>query len=423
MIPGLRRLRLRLTAWYVGVFIVLILALAAVLFSVVERQISDHLDRSLAQAADALEQAAAIREREGPPGPGRVDALDELRIPDRSLYLFDVDGALLHPDTAAAFVIQAARRAARAGDAAILVEKDLPGGRTSRVFARRTRLPSGAWRIAVVAAPALEIDHEYPGLILGFAAAALLAVAAAGLGGWYLARGSIGPVEDSFARMRRFMADAAHELRTPVAVLKAHADLALKQPRRPEEYEQTLAAMRAEADRLSGILANLLTLARADAASWPERRESFFLDDVLLDAVGAARGLAAARDAKIEVAEFEELPVNGDPELLRQLFMIVLDNALKFGPEGGTVAVSARALDGRAAVTIDDAGPGVDSDDVPHVFERFYRADPARGRTAGAGLGLSIARWICDRHGGSISLGRRAEGGTRVRLTIPLEAS
>ncbi len=419
MIEGLRRLRLHLTAWYIGVFALLLLGFGAALLWVVAREASSQLDRSLRKAAEAVVEAADTRVREGAPGPGQVDALDELRIPDRALYLFDDAGHLIHPDTAAPWVRDLALAAAHGG--ARLVERDLPGGATARAYASPVTLDGGERRVVVAGGEALEIDHQYPGLVAAFAAAAAAALFLAGLGGWLLAVRSIRPVDEAFSRMRRFMADAAHELRTPVSVVQGHADVALRHPRSGDDYADTLRSIRAETERLSGILANILTLATAEAGAWPERRESLFVDDVLLDAASSARVLARERDVALEVDALDELPARADPGLLRQLFMILLDNAIKFSPAGGTIRLRATRADGRARVHVEDEGPGISDEALARVFERFYRADPARGRAPGAGLGLPIARWIAGAHGGTVELARSAAGGTLATVTLPLE--
>ncbi len=420
MIESLRRLRIRLTAWYIGVFAVLLVAFGSALLWVIAAEASGELDRSLRKAADAIVSAAEVRAREGRPGPGQVDALDELRIPDRSLYLFDHTGRLLHPDTASVWIGRIAREAA--GEGPRLVERDLPGGHTIRLYAAPVVLSTGERRVVAAGGEALEIDHQYPGLLLAFGAAAAVALLLAGIGGWILADRSVRPVDQAFTRMRQFTADAAHELRTPVAVLKGHADVALRQDREPSEYAETLRSIRAEAERLNGILANLLTLATAEAGAWPDRRESVFLDDILLDAAGAARVLAESGEVRIDVDALDELPVRGDPGLLRQLFMILLDNAIKFSTPPGRVAIRAVRNGGEATVSIEDNGPGIDEELADQLFERFYRGDPAHGRTGGAGLGLAIARWIVEYHGGAIRLAPAAAGGTVAAVTLPLES-
>lgn len=419
MIEGLRWLRIRLTAWYIGVFAILLLAFVGALFWVIADEASGQLDRSLRKAADAIVAAAEIRVREGAPGPGQVDALDELYIPDRALYLFSADGRLLHPDTASSWVVRMARMAADSG--AWHGEVDLPDEHSERFYAAPVALSSGERRVVVAAGEVLEIDHQYPGLLAAFAAAAAAALILAGAGGWMLAVRSTRPVDAAFNRMRQFTADAAHELRTPVAVLKGHAEVALRRDRDTADYVDTLRSIRAEAERLGGILDNVLTLATAEAGAWPERRESVFMDDILLDAASAARVLARDRHVRIDVEALDELPVRADPGLLRQLFMILLDNAIKFTPRSGGIRVRAVREGRQGRIAIEDDGPGIPDAAIEHVFERFYRGDPARGRGTGAGLGLPIARWIARSHEGSVELERAASGGTIATVTLPLQ--
>jgi signal transduction histidine kinase len=242
-------------------------------------------------------------------------------------------------------------------------------------------------------------------------------------GGWFLVRKSTAPVERTIEYMRRFMADAAHELRTPLTVLRNRAEIALQQPRAPHDYVAALRGVESESQRLGRIVDDLLTLARADTGERPIARERVFLDDIALDAAGAAQSMASARGVALDVEEFDEAPVQGDAALLRQLVMILLDNAIKFTPGGGRVVVRVGAPNRRASLVVEDTGIGIPPEALPHVFERFYRADPARSRggahdAAGAGLGLSIARWVADVHGAEIVLEPRTPAGTRATVTF-----
>ncbi len=365
----------------------LLVAFGAALLGAVARESSRQLGRSLRKAAAALTQA--VRENEEGEGGTVPEAVRQLRIPDRALYVFGADGTLLHPDTAAEWIRRVA--ASVASGTPQLVERDLPDGTTERLYAEPIRLAGGERRIVVAGVQALEIEHRYPGLLLAFAAAATAALLLAGLGGWILAR-------------------------------QGHTDVALRHPRAPEEYVNSLTAIGAEAERLRGILSNVLTLATADAGAWPQRRESLFLDDVLLDAASGARVLAEERHVRLDIDALDELPVRGDPELLRRLVMILLDNAIKFTPEGGVIRLRCEHADGTGRVSVEDTGPGISDEALAHVFERFYRADPARGRVAGAGLGLPIARWIAESHGGTVELRREPAGGTVATFTLPLES-
>jgi len=227
--------------------------------------------------------------------------------------------------------------------------------------------------------------------------------------------------------MRRFMADAAHELRTPLTVLRGRAEIALQQSRAASEYEDALRGIETEAKRLGTIVEDLLILARADAGERPIARERVFLDDLTLDAAGTARVVAQAKGVQLDVGDFEEAPVEGDPTLLRQLVMILLDNAVKFTATGGHVRVSVNAPEQRPQLVVEDSGVGIAADQLPHVFERFYRGDPARTRANGngadgAGLGLSIAKWIADVHHAEIVVSSEPGHGTKVTVLFGEES-
>jgi len=161
-------------------------------------------------------------------------------------------------------------------------------------------------------------------------------------------------------------------------------------------------------------------LARADAGERPVTRDVLYLDDAAAGAVEAARTLAEHKRVSVEVGTFEEARITGDPALVRELLLIVLDNAIKFTPTGGRVRLDVSVQDGRAALAVTDTGIGIPADQLPHVFERFYRGDAARRQAEGAGLGLAIARWIAEVHGARIDIGSEPGVGTRVTLGFPL---
>ena len=221
-------------------------------------------------------------------------------------------------------------------------------------------------------------------------------------------------------QMRRFMADAAHELRTPITILRTRAEVALEQDREAARDAGTLRAVEREAARLGEIVRNLLTLARADAGERPVARLPLYLDDVAAEAVDAVRPLAEQKRVQLEVGAFEEAKITGEPALVRQLLLIVLDNAVKFTEAGGRVRLDVSAENGRAAALVSDTGVGIPAEQLSHVFERFYRGDPARHTADGAGLGLAIARWIADAHGARIDIRSAPGTGTRVTIMFPL---
>ena len=226
-------------------------------------------------------------------------------------------------------------------------------------------------------------------------------------------------LERAYAAQQRFVADASHELRAPMTVLQANLEL-LRRARDlgAAEREQTLADANIEAERLARLVADLLALARADAGL-QLRREPVELDRVLMDVLGQARHLT--RGQRLEVGELEPMQVVGDADRLKQLVLILVDNAIKYTPPPGRVVLSLRRIGPAARLTVRDSGIGVAAGALPHVFERFYRADPARSRDpGGTGLGLPIARWIALRHGGTVELESRPGRGTTAIVTLPM---
>lgn len=416
------RLRLRLTVWYLATFGTIILLLGIGLFFVISRQLSEQLDDSLHGATTELMRAARIREAEEAAPRGRVtDAVDELNIPDRMLYLFDLRGNPIKPQKADPWVRRAALQAALHGQAT--VQEELPPDKTLRAHAVRFRLSSGQQMVAVALADQEELANKYADLIEAFIGIALFALVLVAAGGFVVVRKSTAPVERSIEYMRRFMADAAHELRTPITILRTRAEIALQQSRDAQDYVSVLQGVEAEARRLGGIVDSLLVLARADTGERQIERERIFLDDIALDAAGAARIVARQKGVDVKVEEFEEAPVVGDPTLIRQLIMIVLDNAVKFTDAGGEVSVDVSMREGAPTVVVTDTGIGIRQEELSLVFRRFFRGENARARTDGAGLGLSIASWIAREHGAEIALQSKPGKGTKVIVTFPKAAT
>jgi signal transduction histidine kinase len=417
---GIQRLvglRLRLTIWYVATFGLIITLLGAGLFLTVSRQLSQQLDDSLKSATLELIRAARIREIEAVSARGGVmDAVDELNIPDRFLYLLDLEGNPIKPARVDAWISQAARKAAKLGE--LTLQHEVPSDKTLGLHALRFKLASGQELVAVAVADRVELEDRYADLITAFAGVAFAALVLVAAGGFLLVRKSTEPIERSIVFMRRFMADAAHELRTPITVLRTRAEVALQQPREAANYVSALRGVEAEAKRLGGIVDSLLVLARADAGERPLERERFFLDDVAIDAAGAARLVGTQKGVEVTVDEFEEAPVVGDAALIRQLIMILLDNAIKFTDTGGVVRLRVSMRNDAPTFIVEDTGIGIKRDEVSRVFERFFRGETARSRGDGAGLGLSIASWIAREHGADIAVSSEPGTGTRVVVTF-----
>lgn len=229
-------------------------------------------------------------------------------------------------------------------------------------------------------------------------------------------------LEAAFGKITRFTADASHELRTPIALMRAAAEISLRKSRSEAEYRETLFAILGESEKTTALVEKLMLLARTDAGFESLEQSVVNLNECLADACRKGRTLAEGR--RIEFQQqlpTESVHVVGDASALRRLFLILIDNAVKYTPEEGQVAVSLTADSEFAHVEVRDTGIGIGAEDLPHVFERFYRADKARSREqGGAGLGLSIARWIAEAHGGSIRVRSTPGAGSLFQVRLPL---
>jgi heavy metal sensor kinase len=226
-------------------------------------------------------------------------------------------------------------------------------------------------------------------------------------------------LEESFVRERRFVADASHELRTPLTALQAIVSVTRERPRSAEEYEQALDDVDGETARLRTLVENLLELARGDAERLAER-EPIDVSGLLRDVCASLEVLADDKGLRLTCELEDGLVAEGDGDALVRLFVNVLDNAIKY-TDGG-VDVAGVAVDGVVAVTVRDSGRGVPAEQLPHLFERFYRGDASRS-AEGSGLGLAIARLIAEAHGGTIAISSGEGRGTTCEVRLPAAAA
>jgi heavy metal sensor kinase len=232
-------------------------------------------------------------------------------------------------------------------------------------------------------------------------------------------------LEESFERQKRFMADASHELRTPVAILHGETEVTLSRAdRSPEEYRETLGILKDESQRLATIVEDLFTLTRADAGQYPLQLQSVYLDELAADVMRRARSLAMAKKITLSAAIDPELPIEADEALLRRMLLNLLDNAIKYTPAGGQIALQCRRQGDDYTLSVSDTGTGIPAELQTRIFERFFRADKARSRSegdsGGAGLGLSIARWIAEAHHGRLELTKSDATGTTFTAWLPV---
>jgi len=279
-----------------------------------------------------------------------------------------------------------------------------------------------------------ETEQEYVSRRLGSLRWQLVAVDAVivvllGVGGLLYARSTLRPIRESVAAQKRFVADASHDLRTPLAIMKADFEVALRDPGLAEEARPVLASGLEEVDRMSGMVGDLLTLSRIDAHTEQVARRPLDLAALARQTVQALGGLAAASEVRLAYEAGGEdreagvgggeVIVAGDEGHLRRALANVVRNAVEHSPPGSSVAVAARSSGQTAELIVTDHGEGIPPEVLAHVFDRFYRGDPARSQArGGSGLGLAIARWALREMGGDLSIESAPGSGTRVTLTV-----
>lgn len=243
--------------------------------------------------------------------------------------------------------------------------------------------------------------------------------------GLFLAGRALIPIRRSWDKQQRFVADASHELRTPTAIIQAQTELLLRHPGDSiEQMSPDIAVILKESKRMSKLLEDLLTLARSDSNQLQIQPSLFQLNALIRELTRQFSLLADTKEIDIEVELQEPLSLWGDESRIRQLLIILLDNALKYTPESGVIKVTGRYQSNQVYVCVSDNGYGIAENELPYIFDRFYRGDKVRSHTeGGTGLGLSIAKWIVEVHDGDIHIHSRVGDGTRIELFFPRKKS
>lgn len=244
----------------------------------------------------------------------------------------------------------------------------------------------------------------------------------AAAGAYLLAGRTLRPIEAAMDRQRRFAAAASHELRTPLTALRGNLEVALLKRRTVDEYEQLLRGAVADTERMGSLVKDLTLLARPEVDRTPLRLGHVDLRDAVSAAVKDVELLALERRQSLELFLDGPLPVEGDVPRLRQVFLNLLENAIRFTPEKGEIRVAGRRDHGQAVIEIHDTGPGIASQDLDNLLEPFYQADKARSNADHVGLGLSLASWIVSAHSGRLQAANRPGGGSTFTVCLPISS-
>ncbi|WP_416825887.1 sensor histidine kinase [Ectobacillus polymachus] len=270
----------------------------------------------------------------------------------------------------------------------------------------------------------LNIDTEtnmLGRLFLIIVAGGMMSIAVFVLVGIFLARRSLIPIQKAWEKQTQFVADASHELRTPLSVIQTHLELLFRHPKHTIEQESvSIYKVLQETKRVNKLIADLLTLARSDSNELQIVRENIVIDEFINVIVEQFKPIAEVKGITLQVKMENDLHISADKERLHQLFVILLDNAIKYNKENGSVDVKVKKEGKSAVITISDTGIGIAPDDLAHIFDRFYRGDKSRNRSiGGTGLGLSIAKWIVEAHNGEINAESEPLVGTSITIKLP----
>lgn len=448
-----KSIRVRLTVWYMLTVGVLMVAFGWLAYALLSRNLFRNLDDSL---------KARIMELKGTMKFQGDRILFDRKI-DEIALIYNADGQLIQqlgPNAEYSNLAGAVKRALLGVSSS--VNSETGEGLDVRLYATPINVDSQT-RVALVVGKVpndiLNVLAIFRMVILN---SSILLIVLAGAGGWFLAGRTLRPVEritaiargigesdlsrridvvsddelgrlaetlngmiarleDAFVKQRRFVADASHELRTPLAVLQAETSLALEKPRNHEEYERSLETVAQEVAYMSEIVGKLLVLARTDAGTELLNVQEVDVSELLGGLAQDVEALAQEKGLTLKFGPLDAAVVNGDRVRLRQLFLNILDNALRYTPAGGSITGSVVRQDGQAVTTISDTGIGIAQKHLPFIFDRFYRADPVRtSGEGGTGLGLSIATSIAKTHGGTIEVESRVGEGTTFRILLPL---
>ena len=421
------QIRRRLTVGYVGILALILLVFGVVVVFTFYLRASDQQDELLLQKAEDMANSVL----NGKDRYGVVKATTDydvavmVLLPDGSTY-GDLD------ETSFSLGLPHAYMAQRAGQERQTIRGTVPGpGGAVRVMSIPVKRYGEFGSVVAVVQAAQSrqaVTEPVERLIFVLVLTGLGALVLAAAGGRFMSRRAMRPVQEAFGRQRTFIADASHELKTPLTLIRADAEVlsrGIDDPNKTSDNRELVDDLLGETDRMSAVLSDLLLLARLDAQKVSVSREPFDLALVISETSERFAARASAERKNLQVHHSGKLPARGDASRTDQSLAALLDNALRFTPPGGTITVEGRITNKQVEVTVTDTGPGIAPESLDLIFERFYRADThsaARSRGpsgGGTGLGLAIARDLVRAQGGELIAEHVEGGGARFTLSLP----
>jgi len=462
-----RSIRFRLTVWYAGLLALLLLLFGASTYLGLRHYLNQTLNESLGRQARQIGESFLIDVATG--GEGYViSEINEHYAPElnnRFVRLTRADGSVLYVSgkpKESRFDPSAVAAVGAPVDRDFVREAHVPGGVLliyTHPFTERT----GQHFLIEVGAPYEQVEVVLYGLLLALALGLPLTVIVAISGGWLLMRQALNPVdeitrgaeqitsrnlsqrlpiartgdelerlsaalnrmierlEESFLYVSRFTADASHELRTPLTILRGELEAAVEQSQPAPELRETIGSALEETERLSRIVESLMAISRLDAGEARMELDTLDLSELAATTTEQMRLLAEDKNIALRCESDKQVSVEGDRARLKQVIVNLVDNAIKYTPAGGHVGVKVGGSNGSAVLEVSDNGVGIPPEALPHIFERFYRADKARSRQmGGAGLGLSIIKAIVTAHGGQVRVESVEGEGSRFLIELPI---
>ncbi|WP_378954598.1 sensor histidine kinase [Pelosinus sp. sgz500959] len=412
----------RLTIINSMVFLFIFIAFGVMLYTYVARQLFDDIDRAMEHKVEAFHI------NNGRPTSGLIPPV--FFDPRILILLRDTEGRMVNlypfPIEGISEIIaffeksQISQWQTRRIENHVYRILSLPYQYSDNILQRGNSQPSQIEEIIAVSIVDSEVAilRRFMIIILIGQAVGMMVIIPAG---YYLAQRALVPIREAWEKQQQFVADASHELRTPLAVIKSNAELLLRHPQHTVEEETIrITNVVRETIRMSKLVSTLFTLARADANQIEIQVEPLMLSEVIIHVAQQFEPLAEMKNIRLQLDLQEEIELIGDKERLHQLFVILLDNSLKYTGSGGSISLLCYKKSNMAFIEVSDTGCGIEATDLPKIFDRFFRGDKVRSREAGgAGLGLAIAYWIVAKHRGKIWVDSQVSVGTQFHITLP----